>query len=1259
MASRFIFIDSTVADPQTLMAALRDGDVCHRLDLEADGLRQIAHSLKGRRNLEAILIFAHGAPGTLQLGALTLTEETLAGHQDELEAIGQALTPDGGVQFYACTLGQGQKGEAFVAALEERIGVPCAAASTPVGHADLGGSWILDVGTLSAPTFANSHWHGILGLTVTDNGIASPGRSNGEWRNSSAFAALRADGSVVTWGISDYGGDSSAVVNQLNGTGDVIQIFSTGRAFAALRADGSVVTWGSSEQGGDSSAIASQINGAIDVTQISSTCYAFAALRTDGSVVTWGDEDNGGDSIAVSSQLNGTIDVTKIFSTESAFAALRADGSVVTWGKAGILESDGTVYNYGGDSSAVSSQLNGTIDVTKIFSTKYAFAALRSDGSVVTWGGVRGDVGLSGDYGGNSSSVASQLNGTIDVTQIFSTTSAFAALRSDGSVVTWGRSGQGGDSSAVASALDGTIDVINICSTDGAFAALRTDGSVVTWGSSEQGGDSSAVAYVLNGNVIDVTQIFSTNAAFAALRVDGSVVTWGDSWAGGDRGDITRALNGTIDVIQICSTEYAFAALRADGSVITWGEGYGGDSSMVASQLNGTIDVTQILSNGSAFIAFRVDGSVVTWGNDEYDVSATSDQMTDIVSISNPYTNDIYHATTKTAPVISAALANRTITESTAFSFQLPAGSFSDADGDTLTYTATQANGSPLPSWLSFNATTRSFSGTAPAGSPNYTLRVTASDGQGGSVSDDFSLTTQTAAVANAITMTAVNGDSHTSEGGDTARYTVALSNALTAGSLSIVLTTQDKSEGRFLVNGQLADTQTLIFDSLHRSFTVTIQGIQDYDADGAASYRIQAVAANGLPRATSAQGVWTSAINSFNNNGTGHYETLINDPDRTPAGADRDIGVRLTGDQTANSVLTGFDGPDRLYGLLGDDRLDGGIGNDTAYGGYGDDELYGGAGNDKLYGEQDVDYLEGGLGDDTLDGGLGADTMIGGAGNDTYYADDTGDRIIDQGAVTDVDRIIVTQTIVYTLPTNVENASLDSGSGNSGLIGNALNNILTGNGGNNTLSGGGGNDTLDGGAGNDTYIVDSQGDSLTDSAGIDTVMENLSRYSLTAGFEKLAYTGSGACALTGNTLDNVLSGGTGDDSLNGGVGNDTLIGGAGRDTLTGGTGADVFRFGSLGDAGDRISDFVSGTDKLQFVSRAFGGLTATALRQGRLVCNSTGTASGTNAQFVFNSRSSALTYDANGTGSGGATTIATLTNVRSLSANDFLMVAS
>ncbi|MFM8330308.1 MAG: putative Ig domain-containing protein, partial [Candidatus Methylumidiphilus sp.] len=226
-------------------------------------------------------------------------------------------------------------------------------------------------------------------VTITQNTQSSPGHTLGEWRNFYAFAVIKADGSVVTWGYSNFGGDSSAVAAKLDGAVDVTQIFSTEKAFAALRSDGSVVTWGDSSYGGDSRLVAAKLDGTVDVTQIFSTAYAFAALRSDGSVVTWGYSDGGGNSSAVAAQLDGTVDVTQIFSTGSAFAALRSDGSVVTWGGSG------------GNSSAVAAQLDGTVDVTQIFSTHGAFAALRSDGSVVTWG--------DSFYGGNSSAVASQL----------------------------------------------------------------------------------------------------------------------------------------------------------------------------------------------------------------------------------------------------------------------------------------------------------------------------------------------------------------------------------------------------------------------------------------------------------------------------------------------------------------------------------------------------------------------------------------------------------------------------------------------------------------------------------------------------------------------------------------------------------------------------------------------------------------------------------------------------------------------------------
>jgi hypothetical protein len=115
--------------------------------------------------------------------------------------------------------------------------------------------------------------------------VGNPGRTGGEVRNRDAFAVIRSDGSVVTWGAPSFGGDSSGVAGQLSS--GVSQIFSTYfGAFAALKGDGSVVTWGAASYGGDSSGVAGQISSG--VTQIFSNDWAFAALKGDGSVVTWG-----------------------------------------------------------------------------------------------------------------------------------------------------------------------------------------------------------------------------------------------------------------------------------------------------------------------------------------------------------------------------------------------------------------------------------------------------------------------------------------------------------------------------------------------------------------------------------------------------------------------------------------------------------------------------------------------------------------------------------------------------------------------------------------------------------------------------------------------------------------------------------------------------------------------------------------------------------------------------------------------------------
>src|SRR5262249_34021020 len=83
-----------------------------------------------------------------------------------------------------------------------------------------------------------------------------------------------------------------------------------------------------------------------------------------------------------------------------------------------------------------------------------------------------------------------------------------------------------------------------------------------------------------------------------------------------------------------------------------------------------------------------------------------------------------------------------------AFSLVLPATTFIDVDaGDTLAYTATLANGTALPSWLSFNASTRTFSGTPTAADVGtLSVRATATDLGGLATNETFNIAVTTTA---------------------------------------------------------------------------------------------------------------------------------------------------------------------------------------------------------------------------------------------------------------------------------------------------------------------------------------------------------------------------------------------------------------------------------------------------------------------------------------------------------------------------------
>ncbi len=460
------------------------------------------------------------------------------------------------------------------------------------------------------------------------------------------------------------------------------------------------------------------------------------------------------------------------------------------------------------------------------------------------------------------------------------------------------------------------------------------------------------------------------------------------------------------------------------------------------------------------------------------------------------------------APQVTTMFEDYVIAEGEEFGFGIPDDLFYDVDGDSLTITVTQADGSALPSWLEFDEESLTYSGT-PSSSDigSFTVRLTATDTHGASASLDFNLEvvnvndtpTVTGTVENAsvnegdtLTLTLPADLFHDSDAGDQLSLSVSDENgnelpsffAFNASTGTLTVSPGFSSSGTY---GVLVTATDLAGDSDSTEFNVSVLDTR---------LNIHVTGHADDPNEEWSLFTDESGLLHITRNGADEI---------TPVSLDEVFSVTLdTGDgndtvelaASLNGVEDENDGDDEEHdnddgsGLFinlgaGDDSVDASLLIFSVV-------ITGGEGNDFIIGGSDPDTLSGDAGNDTLIAGGGDDLVLGGDGNDT----------------------------------------LRGGSGNDSLDGGADNDSLVGQGGGDLLIGGTGNDALDGGVGND---------------------------SLTGG--------DGTDLLTGGTGNDILSGGADNDSLYGNEGTDTLIGGFGVDFLSGGTSSDVAVGGQGGTA--------------------------------------------------------------------------------------------
>ncbi|PSB22774.1 hypothetical protein C7B69_15355, partial [filamentous cyanobacterium Phorm 46] len=151
--SEIVFIDTAVADYQSLVAGVKRGIATVILDSNQDGIAQISEYLAGCQEVSALHVICHGSPGSLQLGTAQLSLDTLNSYTSELQKWAKVLRATSEILLYGCKVAAGDRGQAFVEQISRLTGAKIAASTTLTGSAALGGDWELQetVGDIEIP----------------------------------------------------------------------------------------------------------------------------------------------------------------------------------------------------------------------------------------------------------------------------------------------------------------------------------------------------------------------------------------------------------------------------------------------------------------------------------------------------------------------------------------------------------------------------------------------------------------------------------------------------------------------------------------------------------------------------------------------------------------------------------------------------------------------------------------------------------------------------------------------------------------------------------------------------------------------------------------------------------------------------------------------------------------------------------------------------------------------------------------------------
>jgi len=276
--------------------------------------------------------------------------------------------------------------------------------------------------------------------------------------------AIKTDGTLWTWGYGldgRLGNGVAAITNRSTpvttfaGGNNWKQVAAGNRHTAAVKTDGTLWTWGLNNAGQlgnaqitSTSTPVTTFAGGTNWKQVAAGTLHTAAVKTDGTLWTWGENDNGrlgdGDNVG---NINRSTPITtfaggtnwkQVAAGTLHTAAVKTDGTLWTWGSASLGQLGNTVTSVN-ISTPVTTFAGGTNwKQVAVSGSNHKTAAIKTDGTLWTWGNCgNGNLGNAVITGNISTPVTTFAGGT-NWKQVSCGYTSMAAVKTDGTLWTWG-----------------------------------------------------------------------------------------------------------------------------------------------------------------------------------------------------------------------------------------------------------------------------------------------------------------------------------------------------------------------------------------------------------------------------------------------------------------------------------------------------------------------------------------------------------------------------------------------------------------------------------------------------------------------------------------------------------------------------------------------------------------------------------------------------------------------------------------------------